>query len=369
MKSGAIILAAGFSSRMGDFKPLLQLEGKSLLAHCVDSLTEAGVDRVVVVAGHRGDQIRKEAKKLGVRCVTNVNYEEGMFSSVQVGVADMEGQDAFFVLPVDIPLIRPATMKALLKAYKSKKVIYPEFAGEKGHPPLIPGALRREILNSDGSGGLAAVLEKSSSISVKVWDRHILHDADTPEAFADLQRRAARHDILTPEEADILAETMMPPRLTAHCHLVAKLSLALEKGMRQGSSEGLDQELLYGSALLHDICKGQSHHAIEGEKLLNSLGLPRMAEIVRVHSHMEPPESGILSEKEIVCLADKLAHGSSRVALKNRYKEKLHIYKGDKEACRCIRRRLRQAERLAELWEKSAEVEMEAWLKSEELPL
>ena len=365
MKSGAIILAAGFSSRMGDFKPLLQLEEKSLLAHCVDSLTEAGVDRVVVVAGHRGDQIRKESKKLGARCVTNEDYEQGMFSSVQAGVEAMEGQDAFFVLPVDIPLVRPATIKTLLKAYKSKKVTYPEFAGEKGHPPLISGDLRREILNSDGSGGLAAVLEKSSSLSVQVWDRNILHDADTPEAFASLQRRAARHDILTPEEADILAGTTMPPQLEAHCRLVAKLALSLEKGMHQD----LDQELIYGSALLHDICKGQSHHALEGEKLLNSLGLQRMAAIVRVHSHMEPPEHGVLSEKEIVCLADKLVHGSSRVALKNRYKEKLNEYKNDKEACRWIRRRLRQAERLAELWEKSAEVEMETWLKSEGLPL
>ncbi|MBM9519717.1 NTP transferase domain-containing protein [Desulforhopalus vacuolatus] len=369
MKSGAIILAAGFSSRMGDFKPLLQLEGKSLLAHCVDTLTEGGVNRVVAVIGHRGDEVRKEAKKLGIRCVTNVHYEKGMFSSVQVGVEDMEGQDAFFVLPVDIPLIRPATIKMLLKAHKSKKVTYPEFAGEKGHPPLISGELRREILDSDGSGGLAAVLEKSSSLNVKVWDRHILHDADTPEAFANLEKRAARYDILTPEEADILAETVMPPRLAAHCSFVAKISLALEKGMRQSGVEGLDRELIYGSALLHDICKGQSHHAIEGEKLLNSLGLQRMAAIVRVHSHIEPPEHGILSEKEIVCLADKLAHGSSRVALKNRYKEKLHIYKDDKEACRCIRLRLRQAEQLAELWEKSAEVKLETWLKSEELPL
>ncbi|MCK9174242.1 MAG: NTP transferase domain-containing protein [Desulforhopalus sp.] len=369
MKSGAIILAAGFSSRMGDFKPLLQLEGKSLLAHCVDSLTEAGVDRVVVVAGHRGDEVRKEAKKLGVRCVTNVDYEQGMFSSVQVGVEAMEGQDAFFVLPVDIPLIRPATIKTLLNACKSKKVIYPEFAGEKGHPPLIAGELRNEILRSDGSGGLAAVLEKSSSLNVKVWDRHILHDADTPEAFADLEKRAARHDILTPGEADILAETAMPPQLEAHCRLVAKLSLALEKGLRQGGARGLDQELLYGSALLHDICKGQSHHAIEGEKFLDSLGLQRMAAIVRVHGHIEPPEGGLLGEKEIVCLADKLAHGSSRVALQDRYKEKLHEYKGDKEACHWIRRRLQQAEQMAELWEKSAGVELEPWLKSEELSL
>ncbi len=366
MKSGAVILAAGLSSRMGSFKPLLELGGKTMLERAVTTMRRGGVDKIVVVTGHRGGELRRAAAGLDVRCIDNPDYHEGMFSSVRTGVQKMTAVDAFFVLPVDIPLVRTATVAMLLSHCRKKTILYPEFDGEKGHPPLIPGLLRKEIVNADGGGGLAAVLVRHPSRSLAVWDRHILVDADTPEAFAALARDADRHGILSGREAEILAESTMPHHLVVHSQLVAKIALCLEKGLRQGGAEPLDRELIYGAALLHDICKGRKNHAAEGKKMLAALGLAPMAEIVGAHTEIRPPKHSLLREKEIVCLADKLVQGEKRVRLKERFAEKLHDYRDDKEACRCIRQRRRQAEKLAELWEKSAGREIEAWLNSEE---
>ena len=109
----AIVLAAGFSSRMGAFKPLLPFGERTLVDHVVTNLRAAGVERIHVVTGFQADALAPELTRLGVTRAHNPDFAAGMFSSVQAGVASLPADaDAFLLAPVDVPLLRAVDDRA-----------------------------------------------------------------------------------------------------------------------------------------------------------------------------------------------------------------------------------------------------------------
>ncbi|MGI6225278.1 MAG: nucleotidyltransferase family protein, partial [Peptococcales bacterium] len=77
----ALILAAGYSSRMGDFKPLLSLDSEYVITRTVNSLRAAGIADIRVIVGYRAEDLLPVLSSLGVTPVLNDNYDQGMFSS------------------------------------------------------------------------------------------------------------------------------------------------------------------------------------------------------------------------------------------------------------------------------------------------
>lgn len=206
----ALILAAGLSSRMrgaglpaGGFKPLLPLGGESLLGRAASLFRAAGVDEIHVVTGHREIEVRAEAERLALSCVRNPAFARGMFSSVRAGLAALaQNLDGVFVLPVDIPLVRPATLKRLLAAFSGQPALVPEFSGAPGHPPLIASASVPFILGWEGEeglrGALAALCGTRGPARVPVSDAGVLFDVDDPDAYREAGRRWQRRDISLP---------------------------------------------------------------------------------------------------------------------------------------------------------------------------
>lgn len=355
MNIGALILAAGYSSRMGDFKPLMKLGAKTLLAHGVERFRAAGIDEITAVTGFRHEDVEAEAKKIDICSVYNREHDQGMFSSVRTGVGRMARCDGFFLLPVDTPLFHEATIDTMLQNFDGRTVLVPSFAGQQGHPPLIPGQLVEKILAHEGQGGLRTVLSRQPLLEIEVWDRGILLDADTPDAFAELSARFAALSVgeLEEEEAMALARLSMGERGVAHGLAVAAIALALaERLNRHGFA--LTPALLYNGGLLHDIAKGEPDHEAAGGRLLRDLGLVKLAEIVAAHRSVPPPESGMPAEKEVVCLADKLVRGTTRLSIRERFGEKLERFAGDPEAVAAITRRLAEILALQELVETQA---------------
>jgi hypothetical protein len=81
----AIVLAAGYSSRMAEFKPLLPLAGSTALERCIGLFCAACVAEVIVVLGHRAEELQPLAERAGARCIFNSRFEQGMFSSISAG--------------------------------------------------------------------------------------------------------------------------------------------------------------------------------------------------------------------------------------------------------------------------------------------
>lgn len=327
----AAILAAGFSSRMNGFKPLMHLGGRTLLEWCVSSFRAAGVEDIRVITGHRAPEVRAEASRLSVQTVHNPDYKRGMFSSVRTAAGTSETD--FFLLPVDIPLVRPATIRMLLTADKAPAC--PCFEGERGHPVLLPARLVPELLDYSGEGGLRGFLAGRHVEEVPVWDRGVLMDADRPEDMVRLADKVRRLDTGERAEAMALARLNMPEKGLAHGAAVASAALRIAEALNRHGTE-LDMDLTHNAALLHDIGKGVPDHETAGAVLLDGLGLGGLSAAVAAHRDASPPDDGRITEKEIVCLADKLICGSSRVSVEERFAQKLALYAGDEAAYRAI---------------------------------
>ncbi len=184
----AIILAAGYSSRMSGFKPLLPFGDSTVIETAISIFRNAGIADINVVAGHRADELRPLLERAQVRCIVNPEYSSGMYSSVLAGIKALRpGIRGFFLLPVDIPLVSSRTIQLLAEAYEKlgPRIIYPVYNKERGHPPLIPSALCAEMISWQGEGGLKSMLERyeAYAVEVEVQDEGILLDIDTPQDY------------------------------------------------------------------------------------------------------------------------------------------------------------------------------------------
>lgn len=346
---------------MGELKAGLRLGTSTVLEQCINLFKTCGIEDLVVVTGHQSEKTGTIAKRAGVRIVYNPRFTTGMYSSIHTGVGHIaKTSDGFFLLPVDIPLVRPGTVRLLTKSYATGcsadvRIIYPSFFGKRGHPPLISGKLIDTILdNNQLDGGLRSLLTRIENeqpqqvVEIAVPDANILFDMDTPEDYRAGLARFSHLGYPTMEECStILKLHPMPEKGLAHGRLVARIAVALCLALMQKEQRILDPDLCRVCGLLHDIAKGHPSHEKEGGRWLQALGFARAADIVAAHKDMAWQPGDVITEKELVHLADKLARGDRIVDIKERFTEKLALYKDNPKAIRAIKRRHKQAHQLA----------------------
>jgi CTP:molybdopterin cytidylyltransferase MocA len=187
-KISALILAAGRSSRMGEFKPLLRLGETTVIERAINLFKTAKVVDIFVVAGYEAVRLIPVLERQGVRWAINEDYDRGMFSSLQTGVRHLASScEAFLVLPADHPFVMPETIRSLLNALSGgkEKICRPSYQGRRGHPPLIPARLIPEILSFSEPGGLRALLSRyeEETVNVDCVDPGIIMDLDTREDY------------------------------------------------------------------------------------------------------------------------------------------------------------------------------------------
>ncbi len=190
---GAVIPAAGLSSRMGRFKPLLPF-GKTTVIEATVSTALSVCRRTVVILGKRSDELQKLlARDFGERLLfaENPGYAStDMLTSVQLGLRALGECDAFFLVPADMPLIARSTYETLIDAFDgSAQALIPAVSGRRGHPPLIAASLIPEILAYRGEGGLRAILSRHHVREIAVEDRGCLADLDTPRDYEELKKQ------------------------------------------------------------------------------------------------------------------------------------------------------------------------------------
>lgn len=192
MASVAIVPAAGAAERFGGAKLLASVGSDALLERTIRSLLDGGVERVVVVLGPDASDIRKGVPALdarGVRVATNRKPERGMLSSIQAGLREASG-DPILVLPGDMPYVEAATVSTLLREQATRGgILSPRFDGKRGHPVVIPGSLRDEIIAAPDGATLHDVLRAHASdrTDLDVYDRGVIRDVDEPK---DLEEKA-----------------------------------------------------------------------------------------------------------------------------------------------------------------------------------
>ena len=188
MQTGAVITAAGMSSRMGDFKPLLNIGSMTIVKRIVATLRQAGAEKIVMVTGYNAETLEHHLAGSGIVFLRNEDYEHThMFDSARIGLQYLVDKcDRILFTPVDIPLYTAATVSALLDS--GAELACPVFDGQTGHPLLMSNAVAEKILSDSGEGGMQGAITRCGAdmLEIPVDDEGILHDADTPQDYKKL---------------------------------------------------------------------------------------------------------------------------------------------------------------------------------------
>lgn len=337
---------------MAGFKPLLKIGEITVLERVVDLFRDAGIEDIRVVVGHRATDLVPALQKRAVRWVLNEKYREGMLSSIKKGVSTLEpDREAFFLLPVDIPLVRKSTLADLIQRYQEsgKSIAYPTLHGKRGHPPLIAAKYAHEILQWDGHDGLRGFLKQKDgeAVNVPVADEYIGLDMDTPEDYRNILGKLKDYGIPSESECMVLlAEKLsLNTQLLAHSRAVAQLALRLGSELNEKGA-GLNLKLVTAAALLHHIGRGKADQPSVAAQILHKLDYPAVAEVVVVHTGRPDSDRENLNERDVVCLSDKLVQGDCIVPLETRFRKELDRYRNDPVALKAIERKLDRARTL-----------------------
>ncbi len=345
-KTAALVLAAGLSSRMGRLKPLLRLDDGTVIQRVISLFTDQGVD-VIVVTGCGREKVEAAVAPLRATTVFNADFEQGMFTSIQAGIKALRPEHAsFFVMPVDIPLVRPATIARLLSVASDnpRRVLVPTIGDRHGHPPLLPVSLVPAVLDWKGEGGLKAVLAQHPELTldVPVADSNVLLDVDSPEDYTALLRRWEKYDLPDSLETEaLLAMAGTPENIRRHCGKVAEIALVMAQAL-VAAGHTVDTGLIRTAALLHDVLKVQPEHDAAGASLLSFWGFRRAARVVALHTYL-PDDCEASIEAKIVYLADKFAQDDRAVPLEERYRTASKKHASMPDAAARIERGQRQA--------------------------
>lgn len=189
-----LLIAAGLSSRMGDFKPLIKHNGKSFIMNILEKMGTV-CDHVIVVTGHKSDEIsshiNKNQKKIetNINLICNIDYENGMFSSIKCGINKIKKSDWILYHMVDQPnLPQNFYINFVNQINSSYNWIQPTINSRKGHPILLDSFVSNKIENASYKDSLRDI-SNNKEIRKKYWNcdyKEIFTDIDTPNDLSNI---------------------------------------------------------------------------------------------------------------------------------------------------------------------------------------
>jgi molybdenum cofactor cytidylyltransferase len=189
---GAVILAAGASSRMGAPKQLLEYGGLTLVRRAALAAQEAGCSPVVVVTGAHAEQLEKELRGLNLREANNPEWESGMDSSIRAGIqAVVKANDkvtALVLMLCDQPFVTSDVLSGLITAHREGggEIVASSYGGTIGVPALFGKAFFAELVRLESGAGAKQVIQRHlTQVHLLPFPQGEI-DLDTPADFARL---------------------------------------------------------------------------------------------------------------------------------------------------------------------------------------
>ena len=188
----AIILAAGRSSRMGVFKPLLPFGDSTVIEHTISFLRRGGVATIIVVVGHRSDEIKAHLQNTGIIFATNPDPDSAMAASIFHGVRALPPDtQAVVITPVDHPAVPPEVVTQIIDEWRAgARLVIPTNADRGGHPVLIDLSFRAELFTLDPARGLKSLFDahRDEVKRLAVNSNYVARDLDTWDDYRSLHQ-------------------------------------------------------------------------------------------------------------------------------------------------------------------------------------
>lgn len=185
----AIIMASGFSKRMGANKLLLTFEGKTLIENILDKIIKCGFYDIILVAQDK--KVLEIGNKKGIKGVYNERAELGQSQSIKLGIINSKEADGYAFFTVDQPLMNIETINYLIKCFYETKysIIVPAFNEKRGTPVIFPKEFKSELLSLEGDTGGKQIISKHMNAVkfIEVKSELLLFDIDTEEDYKKLQ--------------------------------------------------------------------------------------------------------------------------------------------------------------------------------------
>lgn len=180
MKIDGVILAAGYSSRAGGFKPSFIIDGKSLIQITVEGIYDF-CENVFVVVGFNSEIVSNLLKSYPkVKIIENEFYQNGMFTSIKCGLRNTVNE-RIFIMPGDYPFDITDVAKQMIQV--NGEIIIPSYNNKKGHPVLITSNIAKEIMKESDEYNLRYFFNKKEITYYETNKEEILYDIDTQEDY------------------------------------------------------------------------------------------------------------------------------------------------------------------------------------------
>jgi molybdenum cofactor cytidylyltransferase len=186
---GAVILAAGASTRMGRPKQLLPVGGKSLLRHVTDIVLASPAWPVVIVLGAQAEVIRPAVARLPVLIVDNPDWAEGLASSIRAGIRVIDSfslsLEAALLVLCDQPGLSTEIITRLDGEHHrtGKSIVAARYDDHPGPPALFARRHFHELLELHGAGGARPLFARHADALATVAFPELAADLDTPADY------------------------------------------------------------------------------------------------------------------------------------------------------------------------------------------
>lgn len=193
----AVLLAAGRSERMGrNNKLLLNVDGIPLVRKSAINILNSNVTSMTVVTGFDENKIVNALSGLNVNFVKNINFREGLSSSLKAGLANITPTpSAVIICLADMPKIQPEHINQLIENFdplKGWEICIPTNNGKRGNPVLIGSRFFPHIFETSGDFGAKQVMKQHSDkiVEVEIGTSDIHFDIDTQDEYENFTTRS-----------------------------------------------------------------------------------------------------------------------------------------------------------------------------------
>ena len=190
---GIIILAAGASTRLGKPKQLLQYRGKTLLTHAINEAVNSNADAVVVVLGKDANLFKKEIDERKIRVAINSSWEEGMASSLRLGMdtllKDKPYIDAVIFMVCDQPHVLSSILNELIITQQktTKQIVTCNYGDSIGPPALFHKKYFKDLMKLSGDTGARKIIQQNMNDMTTILFPEGEIDIDTEEDYEELK--------------------------------------------------------------------------------------------------------------------------------------------------------------------------------------